>query len=272
MKILVTGTDGFIGNAVASHLVNAGHQVEGWTYIPNKYPDPSQCDRVIHCGAISSTTETDVEKIMTQNTDFTMKLIELCDMMGTSMQYSSTANLYGNTKNFNENAPLLPESPYGWSKYLVDRFVQSYINDFKISIQGFRYFNVYENGEDHKGDQMSPVSTFTKQAKADQDIKLFENSENYKRDFVSVEDVCKIHEKMLDVDQSGIFNVGTGEAVSFKTIAYKIAHKYSVGVDLIPMPKEIAKNYQAYTCADNKKLQECLNYEFENVLDWIDRQ
>ena len=98
MKILVTGTDGFIGNAVASHLVNAGHQVEGWTYIPNKYPDPSQCDRVIHCGAISSTTETDVEKIMTQNTDFTMKLIELCDMMGTSMQYSSTANLYGNTK------------------------------------------------------------------------------------------------------------------------------------------------------------------------------
>ena len=92
MKILVTGTDGFIGNAVASHLVNAGHQVEGWTYIPNKYPDPSQCDRVIHCGAISSTTETDVEKIMTQNTDFTMKLIELCDMMGTSMQYSSTAN------------------------------------------------------------------------------------------------------------------------------------------------------------------------------------
>jgi len=63
MKILVTGTDGFIGNAVASHLVNVGHQVEGWTYIPNKYPDPSQCDRVIHCGAISSTTETDVEKV-----------------------------------------------------------------------------------------------------------------------------------------------------------------------------------------------------------------
>ena len=101
---------------------------------------------------------------MTQNTDFTMKLIELCDMMGTSMQYSSTANLYGNTKNFNENAPLLPESPYGWSKYLVDRFVQSYMKDFKINIQGFRYFNVYGNGEDHKGDQMSPVSKFTKQA------------------------------------------------------------------------------------------------------------
>jgi ADP-L-glycero-D-manno-heptose 6-epimerase len=146
------------------------------------------------------------------------------------------------------------------------------MKDFKINIQGFRYFNVYGNGEDHKGDQMSPVSKFTKQAKANQDIKLFENSENYKRDFVSIEDVCKIHEKMLDVDQSGIFNVGTGEAVSFKTIAYKIAYKYGVGVDLIPMPKEIAKNYQAYTCADNKKLQDILNYEFEYVIDWIDRQ
>ena len=61
-------------------------------------------------------------------------------------------------------------------------------------------------------------------------------------------------------------------SLSFKTIAHKIADKYNVKVEEIPMPKDIAKNYQAYTCADNKKLQECLNYEFENVLDWIDRQ
>tara|TARA_B100001248_G_scaffold135666_1_gene101846 strand:- start:1889 stop:2707 length:819 start_codon:yes stop_codon:yes gene_type:complete len=272
MKILVTGTDGFIGSQLAGYLVSIGHQVEGWEYIPNKYPDPAQCDRVIHCGAISSTTEKDVEKVMQQNTDFTLKLIELCDMMGTSMQYSSTANLYGNTNDFNEDADLHPESPYAWSKYLVDRFVKSYSKDFRINIQGFRYFNVFGNGEDHKGDQMSPVSKFTKQAKANQNIKLFENSENYKRDFVSVEDVCKVHAKMLDVDKSGIFNVGTGEATSFKTIADKVADKYGVNVDLIPMPKDIAKNYQEYTCADNTKLQESLNYEFENVIDWIDRQ
>ena len=49
-------------------------------------------------------------------------------------------------------------------------------------------------------------------------------------------------------------------------------YHYNVKVEEIPMPKDIAKNYQAYTCADNKKLQDILNYEFEYVIDWIDRQ
>ena len=110
MKILVTGTDGFIGSQLAGYLVSIGHQVEGWEYIPNKYPDPAQCDRVIHCGAISSTTEKDVEKIMQQNTDFTLKLIELCDMMGTSMQYSSTCLLYTSPSPRDRTRSRMPSS------------------------------------------------------------------------------------------------------------------------------------------------------------------
>ena len=109
---------------------------------------------------------------------------------------------------------------------MFDRFLNQYIDEFNIKIQGFRYFNVYGEGEEHKGDQASPYTKFTYQAKDNGVIKVFEDSNNYLRDFVCVDDICKLHEKMFDVDQSGIFNVGTGILVSFETVAQTIANKH----------------------------------------------
>ena len=106
-------------------------------------------------------------------------------------------------------------------------------------MQGLRYFNVYGKGEEHKGDMMSPVSKFTKQAKETGTIKIFKGSENYLRDFVSVRDVCAIHEIMLEHKVKGIFNVGTGNPISFKTIAELIATKYNATIEEIDMPIKI---------------------------------
>jgi nucleoside-diphosphate-sugar epimerase len=64
MKILITGSNGFIGQNLARYLTKQGHLVEGWEYIPNTLPDPSGYDWVVHLGAISSTTFTDVDKIV----------------------------------------------------------------------------------------------------------------------------------------------------------------------------------------------------------------
>ena len=273
MKILVTGHEGFIGKNLASYLKYKGHEVEGWEYIENSWPDPAKYDRVIHCGAISSTTERDVEKVLKQNYEFTMKLIELCDMMGTSLQYSSSASVYGPGEDgFRENSKCYPQSAYAWSKYMVDRFVGNHLNDFMINIQGFRYFNVYGNHEDHKGEQASPVTKFTKQAKEDGEIKLFVGSENYLRDFISVQDICLVHEKMLETDTSGIFNLGTGGTTSFKEIANVIAKKYDAVVKEIPMPAKLKGQYQEYTCADMEKLSKVCPHQYIRVQDWIYEQ
>jgi len=270
MKILVTGHEGFIGKNIASYLQYKGHEVEGWEWQENRFPDAQKYDRVIHCGAISSTTETDVEKILKQNYEWTMKLIEICDMMGTSLQFSSSASVYGHgTDGFSEDSMCYPMNAYAWSKYLIDRWVRDYANDFKINIQGFRYFNVYGNYEDHKGNQASPITKFTKQAKETGVIKLFENSENYLRDFISVQDVCLVHEKMLEQDVSGIFNLGTGTATSFKTIADTVAKKYNATIEIIPMPDNLKSHYQAYTCSNNKKLLDHIDHSFIRPQEWI---
>lgn len=255
MKILITGYKGFIGQNMVNAL--SGHELTLHEWGDN-FPEVKGHDWVIHLGAISSTTETDVEKVMTQNYDFSKKIIYDCLAHRVNLQYSSSASVYGLNRDFREDAPLNPMSPYAWSKYLFDRFVQNH--DWTgIRVQGFRYFNVYGPHEDHKGNQASPYYKFEKQAKETGVIKLFEDSDNYLRDFVPVETVVNTHKQFFNVAETGVWNIGTGQATSFKSVARAIAVKYDAKLEYIPMPQEVKNQYQKYTCADITKLKKSLN-------------
>jgi ADP-L-glycero-D-manno-heptose 6-epimerase len=270
MKILVTGNKGFIGKNIALYLQSQGHEVEGWDWQPGIVPSTEGFDWCIHTGAISSTTYTDVEQILQQNFEFSVMLTSVCQNFGTNLQYASSASVYGPTTHFTESGPLLPQSPYAWSKYLYDRFVDQHLDSFDITIQGFRYFNVYgQYGEEHKGNMASPYTKFTQQAKDTGVVTLFENSENFKRDFVSVEDICALQEKMFDVEESGVWNVGTGVATSFDTVGRTIAKKYGADIKYIPMPDALKGQYQEYTCANLDKLNSTVDIEWTNIEDYI---
>jgi len=269
MKILITGHNGFIGKNIAHYLQRQGHEVEGWEWQPGILPSTEGYDWCIHLGAISSTTYTDVNQILEQNFEFSVRLAQICENFGTNFQYASSASVYGPTTHFTEDQPLQPQSPYAWSKYLFDRFINQFIDEFQIKIQGFRYFNVYGLGEDHKGNQASPYTKFTKQAKEDGVIVLFEDSENYKRDFICVEDICKLHEKMLTTDTNGIFNVGTGTATSFETVANAIAKKHNAAIQCVPMPENLKAQYQKYTCANLDKLNSVVDMQWTSIEDYI---
>lgn len=272
MKILVTGHKGFIGSNIAQYLLNQGHEVDGWEYIPGVIPTTEDYDWCIHTGAISSTTYTDVDQILEQNFEFSVRLAQVCENFGTNLQYASSASVYGTTGQFIEDGPLQPQSPYAWSKYLFDRFVNQFQEEFEIIIQGFRYFNVYGPGEFHKGDQASPYTKFIHQAKENGVIKLFENSDQYRRDFVCVEDLCTLHEKMFDVKQSGIFNAGTGKSISFETVGRTIAKKYYADIQYISIPEQLKFQYQKYTCADLTKLNSVVNMQWKSIEDYINER
>ena len=139
---------------------------------------------------------------------------------------------------------------------MFDRYITYLAGNWPIRVQGFRYFNVYGPHEDHKGDQASPYYKFEKQAKDTGVIKIFEGSENYSRDFVPVETVCKIHRHFLSVPDTGIWNVGTGRATSFADVARMIADKYGAKIEYIPMPDNLKSQYQTYTCADLTKIRQ----------------
>ena len=255
MKILITGYKGFIGQNMVNALKN-DHELSLYEW-GEEPPEFEGLDWCIHLGAISSTAEKNVEKVMKQNHDFSCLVLMACQLNGVNLQYASSASVYGLSQNFKESAPKSPQSPYAWSKYLFDRHIESQkFGD--IVVQGFRYFNVYGPYEDHK-DQPSPHHTFTKQAETTGVIKLFEGSENFCRDFISVHDVIDIHKKFFNVKESGIWNIGKGKPTSFKTIAENIAEGKKAKIEYIPIPEHLEKQYQKYTCADLTKLNATLN-------------
>jgi ADP-L-glycero-D-manno-heptose 6-epimerase len=258
MKILVTGHRGFIGQNMLKALSNHSVATYEWG---DARPNIVGLDWVVHLGAISSTTERDVDKVMRQNYDFSRWLLLECAYHEVNFQYSSSASVYGLNQNFTEDAPANPMSPYAWSKYLFDRYVAAHTWS-EIQVQGFRYFNVYGPHEDHKGNQASPQHQFAKQAQETGVIKLFENSHQYHRDFVPVETVIDVHKTFFDVAESGIWNVGTGRTQTFEQVGRAIADQYAARIEYIAMPESVKNQYQTYTCADLTKLK--MHYDKDN--------
>ena len=252
--ILVTGNKGFIGHAFA-----ASHDCVGIDK-DDPIPDLANFTRVVHLGALSSTTERDVEKVMHYNFDYSVRLYNLCQRHKIPFQYASSASVYGPlTKPAKESDGCKPQSPYAWSKFLFDYWVQSRLHS--APVQGFRYFNVYNDTEldieSHKK-QPSPHTTFTQQAKETGVIKLFEGSDSFLRDFVPVSYVIDVHDALSKYPHSGLWNVGTGVPQSFAKIATQIAERYKAKIEEIPMPEHIKPQYQKYTCADTTRLNKVL--------------
>lgn len=265
MKILITGNRGFIGSHAERFWRKLGaddcrHDITTYEWDNNLLPRIEGLDWVFHFGAISSTTERDVVRVMRQNYDFSVWLYEECRRYDVDMQWSSSASIYGLGSDFSESAAPDPRSPYAWSKYLFEHYVEKHPTHQKC--QGFRYFNVYGENESHKGSQASPHHQFSLQAQINGVIRVFEGSERMQRDFVPVDTVIGTQFQFLhqDVEENGVWNIGTGVATSFMDIAKQYANQYGALIEQIPMPDNLKASYQYYTCADLTKLKRTFKF------------
>ena len=77
MKILVTGHRGFIGQNMVKELQKY-YELSFFEW-GDPVPEIRGLDWVIHLGAISSTTESDVERVMRQNYDFSCWILDQCN-------------------------------------------------------------------------------------------------------------------------------------------------------------------------------------------------
>lgn len=262
--ILLTGSDGFIGQNLANRFHNKGvYFSEIQTCFDDLYDgiDWKDIEEIWHMGAISDTTETDLDKIYKYNIKYTLELFNYAIEYQIPIKYASSASVYGNT---NYRRQINPLNYYAMSKATIDKWVEDNIEKFS-KIQGYRFYNVYGKHEDHKEGQASPIHTFIKQAKETGVIKIFEKSEYCMRDFVWVEDVidCMFYER-----PSGIYDVGTGVARSFEKVAEAVAKKYEAEIKYIPFPKHLSDKYQYFTCA----LNHFIEHKFTSIEGYLLRQ
>ena len=259
--IIITGSSGFIGKHFIDYFKDTERiilvdQFECFEFV-DKFSAWKDVSLILHQGAISYTTEKDIQKLHHYNVEFTLKLFEKAIQYQIPIKYASSASVYGNT-----NGEINPLNYYAITKLQIDYFVQDNIDKFS-SIQGFRYFNVYGTGEDHKGDQSSPVSKFTKQIQETNKLKLFEGSDKFLRDFICVNDIVNVvlNNKM----SSGIYDLGTSNPTSFQRVAELVAKKEGGTIEYIPFPNHLKGKYQTYTCAN---MNWC-DYKFKTVEEYL---
>jgi ADP-L-glycero-D-manno-heptose 6-epimerase len=295
-RILVTGGAGFIGSALIWALNARGiddivvadvlHSDEKWrNLVPLKFADYvegpvlrsrlaqsatafGKFSAVFHLGACSSTTERDASYLIDNNTAFTRELAGWALASGARFIYASSAATYGDgSRGMDDNDPALerlrPLNMYGYSKHLFDLYARRL--GWLDRIVGVKYFNVFGPNEDHKGDMRSVVSKANRQIEETGKIGLFKSYDpkysdgGQMRDFLYVKDAVEmtLHFAEKGSTAAGLFNLGSGEANSWVTLAGTIfaALGRPPKIEFIDMPEGLRAKYQYFTKADISKLR-----------------
>ena len=241
---------------------------------------------VFHEGACSATTEWDGKFVMNVNYQYSKAVLDFCLKHGAAFSYASSASVYGSGPVFQESRENeKPLNMYAYSKFQFDQYIRAVLPTAKSQIVGFRYFNVYGPREQHKGSMASVAFHLRNQVLAGENPKLFGTYDGYEeggqsRDFIYVEDLVNTKLWFMEnATKSGIFNLGTGNAEPFRTIAETVIEHYGKGdIEYIPFPEHLKGVYQSFTQADITKLRDAgytgtfrgLAQGVKNYLTWLD--
>jgi ADP-L-glycero-D-manno-heptose 6-epimerase len=271
--IIVTGDRGFIGSELKQQLTLNGYTVHGidWETMGHTWTATEPIEWIFHMGAVSSTDADSWQELIDKNIDATQAWIEFAEMHECGITYASSASIYGPWVGSPEYGPVQPQHLYGVSKLTVDNWVLS--KKFKVPVQGMRFFNVYGRNEGHKR-QCSPVRRYIEQAITQRRLTVWEHEGHLgSRDFISIDDCIDAMMALKDTKETGIFNIGTGQQLTFKDIAQSIQRKMgveNVQVVMAPMPEHMVEKYQWESCADLNKLQATISWNPLTVDEWLD--
>src|SRR6266436_4762369 len=312
--LLVTGGAGFIGSNLIAGLNEAGRtdivvndcfgDAGKWRNLGKRqfadvvppgeligWLDSRKLEAVIHLGAISDTTATDADLVLATNFRLSLKLLDWCTATRTPFIYASSAATYGNgAAGFDDDwSPaalqrLQPTNLYGFSKHLFDlAVVDRSANGAKLPPQwaGLKFFNVFGPNEYHKGEMMSLVAKRFDEAKKGKSVRLFKSHREgiadgeQKRDFIHVDDAVAVICWLLHTSSvSGIFNVGTGRAHSFRDLINTMfrALGREPDIEYVDMPPKIREHYQYFTQANVEKLRAAgYNAGFTSLEEGVNR-
>ncbi|WP_242922297.1 ADP-glyceromanno-heptose 6-epimerase [Pontibacter liquoris] len=223
---------------------------------------------IFHLGARTDTTEMNKDVFDLLNLNYSKKVWNACCEYQIPLVYASSAATYGSgTLGYDDDetlVPLLkPLNPYGESK-----------NDFDIWAleqtakpffwAGLKFFNVYGPNEYHKGRMASVIFHAFNQINEKGRLTLFRSHNpdfadgEQMRDFIYVKDVVEVCLFLMRHRRdSGIYNLGSGQARTFLALAFNTFEAMGVtpDIDFIDTPESIRDTYQYFTEANMAKLR-----------------
>ena len=306
--IIVTGAAGFIGSVLVGKLNSLDksnlilvddfsnveknknlydkqftQQIDRSEFIEWFMKNAESVSEFYHIGARTDTTEFNVEIFNELNLNYTKDLWNICTDNSIPFVYASSAATYGMGEfGFEDNHDiiddLVPLNPYGESKNDFDKWALKQ-KSHPPFWAGFKFFNVYGPNEFHKSRMASVIFHAVNQISVTNAMKLFKShNPKYKdgeqlRDFVYVKDVIEVLAFMMDrKKQSGIYNLGSGKARTFKDLveATFSAMNIKSNISYIATPIDLRDKYQYFTEADMQKLK-TVGYKksFTNLEDGV---
>jgi UDP-glucose 4-epimerase len=256
MTILVTGGAGYIGSVTVERLRANKEEVvvlDDLVYGHREAIDPSvhfyhgkvgdsalleritkehRLEACIHFAALASVGESVADPAKYFENNVAQGTVLMGSLIRTGVRivvFSSTCATYGEPKEIpiSEQSPQWPKNPYGWSKFCMERLLESYDHAYGLRFAALRYFNAAgaseRCGEDHEPETHLIPNILAAAAGEKSEISVFGN--NYPtpdgtpiRDYIHVSDLADAHIKALDHlrrgRQSESLNVGTGRGHS----------------------------------------------------------
>ena len=251
MRVEVTDGAGFVGSHVAAYLAVRGFRVVAVDNLERasavrrleevgvplvvgdvRRVDLQPADAVVDAAYIN--VEESWERpydYVWNNAAATARVAKQCAETGARLIYISSAAVYGEPQRLpiDENHPTKPLSPYGLSKLAGEQVAQMLASGAAV----LRLFNVYGPGQ--TGPYAGVVSKFIERAKRGLPPVIYGDG-TQTRDFIHVSDVARLVEVVLDRGAAGVYNVGTGRAVSIRELAAIVMRLAGLGGEPLYAP------------------------------------
>ena len=287
-RILITGAKGFLGSNTARYFKNLGYLTYGlghgdllvdecsetgldYWYKSNICIDAIKeinvvFDVIVHCGGSGSvgfSVEYPYDDFK-KTVDGTLEVLEYIRIYNpnTHLIYPSSPAVQGECidEPIKESYVGKPASPYGYHKKIAEDLCQSYSSKYDLKISIVRLFSVYGNGL--KKQLLWDACSKIKNKKIET---IFWGTGDETRDFIHIDDVVKIFEKLLYVENKYmVINGGTGEKTSIKSVVNKIK-KLLNSETKIRFNQQIDEGNPIYYRASTEKLKKILNSDMKTV-------
>ena len=217
MRVLVTGSEGFLGKVLCRELHRCSHDVIGYDVsVGNDILDVdmlhqamSKCDVCIHLAAMADLyiAEHEPELARRINIDATKSLLEVANKHGVRVLFASTVCAYGNNgvAVCVEESPLAPTEVYAESKAAAEQFFYDQLDKHAI----LRLATFY-------GPNMRTslaTSIFINAIKNDEQIRIH-GTGLQTRCYTHVDDIASGIIAVLDSGHNGIYNISSDEEIN----------------------------------------------------------
>lgn len=184
--------------------------------------------------------------------------------------YSSSCSVYGNqTSPFEESLPAASGlSLYAKSKAAFEKFASSFSSRTGAICIGLRYTEVYGTHELHKKHK-SLVNQVIYKIHKNESPKIFQDGEQ-KRDWVYVSDVVESNILASRYGSSDVFNIGSGDVLSYNQIIEAINKKMGKSISPLYADPPASEYFQSDASVSldkaRSKLKYVPRYKFEDGL------